>query len=559
MEEETKPEKEKILGTGILKSLKQKIADWISTRQPILVSGTNIKTVDGETLLGSGDLPIKLKTINSTSLKGEGNIGLQPTLVSGTNIKTINNKTILGSGNLDIDTGGELYADYGSNVDGALTQKFSTQKLRGQKVEIGDSSSATTNGSVAVGPMADAQGESSVAIGRDATTEDAYGVAVGPKTTAETGGAIALGYDITSGTGSGSIAIGYNSRGSTLPASTDEETSTDATIAIGFNANAAEQAAIAVGNDSEARFQCMAIGNNKTKARGRRNIAIGAQAEATAESGEDSDGAIAMGILSKTTGTHGIAIGYGAKASERNTVSMSLNAEATKEGAVAIGTNSTADNQYSVALGHSSVTSADHTVSVGSPTLKRRIMNVAPAVDDNDAVTKKQLDDAVTGGGSGSGGGGYTVEPITITNVTTDAYGTTTITLDKQTSEYDQILFEVSSSPFARMTATIYNNKGTGYSSSYQFSGVYVDYGMFVSSGNSGNSGPGFRIAGGQVRAYQNTLQVSSANYMALSTDPDDKTQNTSSYMSSGKVKGVSVNKITISASYTKVYGVKLG
>lgn len=400
--EETKPEKEKILGTGILKALKQKIAEWISTRQPILVSGQNIKTVDGETVLGSGDLPIKLKTVNNTSLKGDGNINLQAPLVSGTNIKTINNKTILGNGNLEIDTGGELYADYGTNVDGALTQKFSTQKLRGQKVEIGDSSSAVTNGSVAVGPMATATGDSSVAIGRDAKTPEMYGVALGPLTNAETAGAVALGYNITSGTGTGSIAIGYGSRGSTLPPSTEETTSTDSSIAIGFNANAADQAAIAFGNESEARFQCMAIGNNLTKARGRRNIAIGAQAEATAESGEDSDGAIAMGILSKTTGAHGIAIGYGAKAAERNTVSMSLNAEATKEGAVAIGTNATADNQFSVALGHSSVTSVDKTISVGSPTLKRRIMNVAPAVDDNDAVTKKQLDDAVSGGSGGS-------------------------------------------------------------------------------------------------------------------------------------------------------------
>lgn len=403
MAEET-PEKEKILGTKILKALKQKIADWISTRQPILVSGTNIKTVEDETLLGSGNLSIPLKTINSTSLKGSGNITLQTPLTSGTTIKTINNQTLLGSGNINIDSA-KLYTDYGIAQDGSPTQKLFTDKLRGQKVEIGDASSAVTNGSVAVGSTAVATGDSSVAIGRDATADQMYGVSVGPRTEAETAGAVALGYNITSGTGVGSIAIGYGSRGSTLPSSTEEETSTDSTIAIGFNAAAADQAAITIGNESEARFQCLAIGNNLTKARGRRNIAIGAQAEATAESGEDSDGAIAMGILSKTTGAHGIAIGYGAKASERNTVSMSLNAEATKEGAVAIGTNATAGNQFSVALGHSSVTSADHTISVGSPTLKRRITNVAPAVDDNDAVTKKQLTDAVAAGSSGSGGG----------------------------------------------------------------------------------------------------------------------------------------------------------
>lgn len=404
MAEETQPEKEKILGTKILKALKQKIADWISTRQPILVSGTNIKTVEDETLLGSGNLSIPLKTINNTSLKGAGNIALQTPLTSGTTIKTINNQTLLGSGNINIDSA-KLYTDYGIAQDGSPTQKLFTDKLRGQKVEIGDASSAVTNGSVAVGSTAVATGDSSVAIGRDATADQMYGVSVGPRTEAETAGAVALGYNITSGTGVGSIAIGYGSRGSTLPPSTEEETSTDSTIAIGFNAAAADQAAITIGNESEARFQCLAIGNNLTKARGRRNIAIGAQAEATAESGEDSDGAIAMGILSKTTGTHGIAIGYGAKASERNTVSMSLNAEATKEGAVAIGTNATAGNQFSVALGHSSVTSADNTISVGTSTNNRRIMNVATGVADTDAVNKKQLEDAIASAGSGSGSG----------------------------------------------------------------------------------------------------------------------------------------------------------
>jgi hypothetical protein len=50
--------------------------------QETLVSGTNIKT------------------LNSTSLLGSGNIAAQATLVSGTNIKTINSTSLLGSGNI---------------------------------------------------------------------------------------------------------------------------------------------------------------------------------------------------------------------------------------------------------------------------------------------------------------------------------------------------------------------------------------------------------------------------------------------------------------------------
>ena len=60
----------------------------VANKQDTLVSGTNIKT------------------INQTSLLGSGNIAVQPPLVSGTNIKTINNNSILGEGNLEIQGGG---------------------------------------------------------------------------------------------------------------------------------------------------------------------------------------------------------------------------------------------------------------------------------------------------------------------------------------------------------------------------------------------------------------------------------------------------------------------
>jgi hypothetical protein len=63
-------------------------ADWstFNGKQAALVSGSTIKT------------------INSTSLLGSGDVAVQPTLVSGTNIKTINSISILGSGNIPIAT-----------------------------------------------------------------------------------------------------------------------------------------------------------------------------------------------------------------------------------------------------------------------------------------------------------------------------------------------------------------------------------------------------------------------------------------------------------------------
>ena len=55
-----------------------------TSKQDVLQSGINIKTVNSESLLGSGD------------------ISVQEPLVSGTNIKSINNESILGSGDITV-------------------------------------------------------------------------------------------------------------------------------------------------------------------------------------------------------------------------------------------------------------------------------------------------------------------------------------------------------------------------------------------------------------------------------------------------------------------------
>ena len=88
-------------------------ANIIGSKQDTLISATNIKTINSTTILGSGNLAVQptlvsatnIKTINSTTLLGSGDLLVQPTLVSGTNIKTINSNSILGSGDLVI-TGG---------------------------------------------------------------------------------------------------------------------------------------------------------------------------------------------------------------------------------------------------------------------------------------------------------------------------------------------------------------------------------------------------------------------------------------------------------------------
>jgi uncharacterized delta-60 repeat protein len=86
------------------------------TVQDTLVSGTNIKTINGTSLLGSGDITISggsgdatwgsiTGTLSSqTDLQNALN-AKQATLVSGTNIKTINGTSLLGSGDIVISGG----------------------------------------------------------------------------------------------------------------------------------------------------------------------------------------------------------------------------------------------------------------------------------------------------------------------------------------------------------------------------------------------------------------------------------------------------------------------
>ena len=120
--------------------------------QPELVSGTNIKTVGGNSLLGSGDISIinswsdvtgkpttftpeahSHSTSDVTGLSTALN-GKQDALVSGTNIKTINSASILGSG--DITTG-----DVTLNGTQTLTNKIIS----------GASNTITADGTNAVG------------------------------------------------------------------------------------------------------------------------------------------------------------------------------------------------------------------------------------------------------------------------------------------------------------------------------------------------------------------------------------------------------------------------
>lgn len=76
-------------------------------KQPTLVSGTNIKTINGNSILGEGNLVIEGGGIDLSNYYNKTEVDTkldakQNTLVSGTNIKTINSQSILGEGNIEV-------------------------------------------------------------------------------------------------------------------------------------------------------------------------------------------------------------------------------------------------------------------------------------------------------------------------------------------------------------------------------------------------------------------------------------------------------------------------
>ena len=95
----------------------------LATKQDTLVSGVNIKTINGQSLLGNGNIDVggsggTITVDSELSLSSENPVqnkvitsalqDKQDTLVSGTNLKTINGTSLLGSGDLVVSGGSSL-------------------------------------------------------------------------------------------------------------------------------------------------------------------------------------------------------------------------------------------------------------------------------------------------------------------------------------------------------------------------------------------------------------------------------------------------------------------
>ena len=170
----------------------QNVETSLGNKQDTLVSGTNIKTINGDSILGSGNIVIQSGTSNWDDIQGKPQFarvatsgdyndlinkptipdvsdlatkeeiadmetksnaaatyatkqeiaGKQDTLVSGTNIKTINGNSILGEGNIEITSGSKVWtatANKNIRVDTSLNGAISLSGFTGQsKAKPGD-------------------------------------------------------------------------------------------------------------------------------------------------------------------------------------------------------------------------------------------------------------------------------------------------------------------------------------------------------------------------------------------------------------------------------------
>ena len=95
---------------------KDEIINLLLNKQDVLKSGTNIKTINGESILGSGDITVTggssdLSDYYTSVQVDDLLLNKQNTLVSGSTIKTINGISLLGSGDITI-TGGSDLSNY---------------------------------------------------------------------------------------------------------------------------------------------------------------------------------------------------------------------------------------------------------------------------------------------------------------------------------------------------------------------------------------------------------------------------------------------------------------
>jgi hypothetical protein len=142
------------------------LQSMLDSKQDDLISGTNIKTVKGQSLLGSGNIDITKSDVGLGNVDNISDIDKpistlvqsaldekQDDLVSGANIKTIEGQSILGSGNIDITKSdvGLGNVDNTSDIDKPISMFVQTALDGKQNELVSGTNIKTINGNTLLG------------------------------------------------------------------------------------------------------------------------------------------------------------------------------------------------------------------------------------------------------------------------------------------------------------------------------------------------------------------------------------------------------------------------
>ena len=228
-------------------------------------------------------------------------------------------------------------------------------------VVIGNGNSTNSRRSIAIGYETSANGgDDSVAIGAQTSTSAVNSVAIGNSCTAA-GAAVAIG-SFCDATASSSVAIGNGGSATSLSAigikgtasggnsiaigSVSEATQLNS-IAIGQTSDAKGSAAIAIGSGSDALVNfTTCVGSGATSNAGQYGTAIGFDANANADS------AVAMGHNAAANNAFAVVVGYSALASGDKAIAIGHSAGSGYSKGVAIGYNSSVFGAQTVAVGY---------------------------------------------------------------------------------------------------------------------------------------------------------------------------------------------------------------
>ena len=169
------------------------------------------------TVTQSGDITtISITDKNGTTTESIDLSDKQDLLVSGTNIKTINNQSLLGSGNITIEGGGgavdQTFDGTSTNAQSGVAIKnakfiqntatgagsltlLGSPSIYGSSINIGESSSVNAQQTVAIGNLSNAYSTKSTALGVRSGADGTYSIAIGYQAyTYMANSAIQLGY-----------------------------------------------------------------------------------------------------------------------------------------------------------------------------------------------------------------------------------------------------------------------------------------------------------------------------------------------------------------------------